>query len=211
MMTTRFECGRSNRRSISTLMLVLGIAMSIASAARADNDHLEGYKIKDGNAETIALPGLIAMQSQFGLDACELKKAQFFLVQGQKNGGDDPRGGAAGNFVCYKAKCSADAPPTTTGTSQFGNHSLQPKKGTLVCLPLDNEPTPPQCPASGGDSGACLESGTASSLCEACCTANAGCNTACTTARSSACTNAAANDACGAAANAAGCDVECCP
>src|SRR5262249_18140411 len=66
---------------------------------------------------------------------CELKKTKFFFVRGEKNGGDDPRGGPAGKFVCYKAKCTGPLPGTVAETDQFGAHSLETKKVKIICAP----------------------------------------------------------------------------
>jgi hypothetical protein len=109
------------------------------------------------------------MSHQFGNEACELKKPQFYLVQSAKDGGDDPRGGAAGEFVCYKAKCADSTPQIPNPTdreSQFGAHSLESKKAKLVCLPV--EPPPPPC---GGVlvAGSCWYAGAPGASCDATC------------------------------------------
>jgi hypothetical protein len=117
-------------------ILCLGIHFLIASVAVAEEDHLKGYKIKDANS-VAAAPNPVTLTNQFGAEDCELGKPQFFLVQSEKNGGDDPRGGPAGDFVCYKAKCTGAVPPLTEADSQFGLHSLETKKAKLVCLPVD--------------------------------------------------------------------------
>jgi hypothetical protein len=114
----------------------------VASTGVADEDHLVGYKIKDG-AGIQPGPGFNLTNTQYGLAAngCELKKPKFLLVRGEKNGGNDARGGRAGNFLCYKAKCTG-AVQTIPGEDQFAaKHSLDLKKTQLVCAPfIDRAP-----------------------------------------------------------------------
>jgi hypothetical protein len=71
-----------------------------------------------------------------------LKKPKFLLMQGEKNGGDDPRGGQPGNFLCYKAKCTS-ASQIIPGEDQFAaDHSLELKKTQLVCAPFVDPSAP---------------------------------------------------------------------
>src|SRR4029450_40796 len=123
------------RRWSVAAALALGVHFLAVGAARAEEDHLIGFKIKDLNA----VPGLagVAVTADFGNETCDLKRPEFMLVKSEKSGGDDPRGGTAGNFVCYKARCTGAVPPTVTTDSQFGVHAIESKKAKLVCLPLN--------------------------------------------------------------------------
>lgn len=115
---------------------LIAAVIVLAAPVLAERDHLKGYRVKDRNA--VAPPASsYLVDSQFGSDSCQLKKLTFFLVQSEKNGGDDPRSGPAGNFVCYKAKCTGPRPPLTAGDSQFGVHSLEISKPRIVCLPFN--------------------------------------------------------------------------
>lgn len=138
--------------SLSSVMIVL------ASPGLAEEDHLKGYKVKDLNK----VPGAagVTVTNQFGNETCDLKKPQFFLVQSEKNGGNDPRGGPAGDFVCYKAKCTGPLPPVTEADGQFGLHNLETKKAKLVCLPVDKDvcgdgDIDPGETCDGGDDSSC--------------------------------------------------------
>ena len=76
---------------------------SVVGVGAAEEDHLKGYEIKD--LDQVPPPANpYAVTNQFGSESCELKKPQFFLVQSEKNTGDD-RVVVRGEFVCYKAKC----------------------------------------------------------------------------------------------------------
>jgi hypothetical protein len=131
------------RRPLATSALVASFGLLAASVGVAEQDHLKGYTIKDLNQ--VAPPANpYTITNQFGSETCDLKKAQFLLVQSEKNNGDDARGGPAGNFVCYKAKCSKSLPPVTDENSQFGTHTLEIKKAKMVCLPVI--PPPVACP-----------------------------------------------------------------
>src|SRR5262245_20581206 len=102
--TTAWRTGRAEVRLVRSVLastLCLGLQCSLADVAFAEQDHLKAYKIKDLNLVP-APASPVTVDNQFGSESCELKKPQFFLVQSEKNGGDDPRGGPAGDFVCYK-------------------------------------------------------------------------------------------------------------
>jgi hypothetical protein len=150
------------------LLTVGAVASSVElrpARTAAEEDHLKGYKIKDLNQ--IAPPANpYTVTNQFGTETCELKKPQFLLVQSEKGGGDDPRGGQPGNFVCYKAKCTGPLPPVTTENSQFGTHSLETKKAKLMCLPVVEPP-----PACTGElvGGSCWFLGALGESCDATC------------------------------------------
>jgi hypothetical protein len=117
-------------------MTAISVCVWHAPATYAEQDYFEGYKIKDLNQ--VNMPASTSVTNVFGGNTCELKRAQFFLVQSESNGGDDPLGGPAGNFVCYKAKCSGPLPPVTdvenTPSAALG---LETKKAQLVCLPVN--------------------------------------------------------------------------
>jgi hypothetical protein len=140
-------------------VLIVRIVVGGIGRATAEEDHLKGYKIKDLN-RVLPAANPYALANAFGNDSCELKVPLFFLVQSEKNGGDDPRGGPAGDFVCYKAKCSSFLPPVAQADSQFGVHQLESKKAKLVCLPVeaavcgDGDVDPGEV-CDGGDDSAC--------------------------------------------------------
>lgn len=123
----------TNRMIIAAVIMVSG---AVATSAIAEQDHLNGYRIKDGNS-VLPPANPYVLTTQFGNETCELKKPHLYLSQSEKAGGDDPRGGQAGDFVCYKARCTGPLPPTTDGVTQFGTHSLQPKRTKVVCLPMN--------------------------------------------------------------------------
>lgn len=123
-------------RRLAAIAVMAAFVTFPLSAVRGEEDHLEGYKVKDPNK--FQPPETYTLDNQFGTANCQLKKAKFFLVQSEKNNGNDPRGGPAGHFVCYKATCTGGVPTSLTEVDdQFGTHSLESKKTKLVCVPAD--------------------------------------------------------------------------
>src|SRR5215475_2089848 len=113
-------------------VVLIASGFVLAEAARAEEDHLQGYRVKD--LDRIHPTGTYTITGDFGTATCTLKKAKFFLMQGAKNGGDDPRGGPAGEFICYTATCSGGQPSGTFPVDdQFGTHTLEATKTQIVC------------------------------------------------------------------------------
>lgn len=159
-----------NARSSSGVVATFAslVVLACVSVALAEQDHLKGYKVKD--RDKVRPSGTQTLTTQFGDETCELKRAKFWLVQSEKNAGDDPRGGAAGDFVCYRAKCSGPLPPATTVDDQFATHTLEAKRARLVCVPVDALPPGQACTASphptcGGTCPAGQECGDVGSSC----------------------------------------------
>lgn len=198
-----------NSKGLASIMLIAATVIAGVDPASAEEDHLEGYKIKDLN-RIVPPANPYVVSNQFGIESCELKRPLFFMVQSEKNGGDDPRGGATGELVCYKAKCTGSVPPLVNAESQFGVHQLESKKAKLVCLPVDAgvcgdgdiDPgemcdgndgacpgncqsdctcAPSTCPSGGGEPNACLAYIPLSSTsCYDCCNAaGAACQSPC--------------------------------
>src|SRR5262245_54329532 len=189
---------------LSRLLLVGAVAIAahvlVAGAARAEEDHLTGYKAKDLNK----VPGGIhTIDNRNGTLNCELKKAAFHMVRSEKDGGDDPRGGVAKDYVCYKAKCTGGLLSTQDADSQVGLHTLEAKKPKLVCLPLGVCPTAGTNEACNGVNGG--------GACGTCCNLDAPCAAACGAAVGALCGNGGFNSNCAAAVIAAGCAASCCP
>jgi hypothetical protein len=222
------------------LTVAMAVSMQLlvaAMGAAAERDHLTGYTITDLNRATPpANP--YTMTDQFTGETCTLSRPLYFLEQSAKNDGDDARGGPAGRYVCYKARCPGPRPSDHDFDTQFGDHLIHFRVAKIVCLPADQhicgdlELDPGEacdgaagacpgsqvctrlctcvdpCPSSGGDATACT--GVTSSLgCIGCCGTNSACQTACGAAIDQSCTDGTANDQCGAAMNAAGC-AQCC-
>lgn len=159
---------------LATLLLSLPIAVLLIAPrpSIAEEDHLVGMVVKDLD---MVQPGPgFTLQTAEGTQTCELKKAKFRLLQAQKNGGDDPNGGPAGEFVCYKAKCTGTFAAGTTSADQFGTHSLQAKKTQLVCTPVDR----PVCGDNDLDPGETCD-GTQLGACTAFCLPNCTCGPPC--------------------------------
>lgn len=147
------------RTGLLTLSVVSLALLAGRAPAIAERDHLTGYKVKDGSLST---GGMHVFDDGYGPQNCELKKVQFFLTQSERDAEDDPRGGPAGDFVCYKAKCSSPLPTLSDQEDEVGAHTLTAKKVKIVCLP-----STPACEATTG--GFCWFVGTAGADCDTTC------------------------------------------
>lgn len=123
------------RRTVRVLagagLLALGAATAVA-----EEDHLIGVKVKDGTPPPNATHAYGTTAPPGWAGNCTLKKPQFYLTRGEGDGGDDPYGGPAGEYVCYKATCDASPPATYPAVEDArGTHALEGKKVKLICLP----------------------------------------------------------------------------
>jgi hypothetical protein len=160
------------RLAFFVLPLLIVAALILPRESVAEEDQLVGIVVKDLDA--VVPPGTFTVQTVEGAQTCELKKAKFRLLQAEKNGGDDPNGGPAGEFVCYKAKCTGPFFAGVTVEDQFGAHDLEAKKTKLVCAPVDK----PICGDGGIDPGEQCDGadlGSCDSFCSSACTCAPGC------------------------------------
>jgi hypothetical protein len=154
-------------RFLFAIGLVAAFGVSTAYAQPQRLDHLKCYKVKDP-AKFAASVTLEALQTQFGLEDCELKgKAQFFCVPvdktvtAYKDKSKPPLAGAsfisqklAEDRVCYKLKCPKVSIPDILVSDQFGTRNLSKFSPVMLCTParkatIDNPDdclgTAPQC------------------------------------------------------------------
>lgn len=150
------------------VLLALCVSAVLPWPAVAEQDHLMGYKAKDDYKVAVPANPYI-LENAYGTENCELKKVAFYLTQSEKNAGDDPRSGPAGNFACYKAKCTGSIPAPDVD-SQFGVLGIVSKKAQLVCLPVTDPNVQPPCDATTG--GFCWFLGAAGESCDAVCGIN---------------------------------------
>jgi hypothetical protein len=153
---------RSSRATGGALRagLIAVAVLACAASAGAEMDHLTGYKVKEGGP---ALSSTHALQDALGSGNCTLKKAKFYLTGAEKDVGDDPRGGTAGDYICYTAKCELPEPVLPLKDDQLGPHALAGKKVKLVCLPAVDD----GCPGGAMVAGSCWKFG---SDCDSACT-----------------------------------------
>lgn len=115
----------------SLVALVTGLA-----PVAAEEDVLVGVKVKDGTPPANSTHAYTSGTAPGWAGNCELKKPQFHLVRAEQDGGDDPNGGEAVEYVCYKAKCDTGPPATYPDVEDArGTHALEGKKNKLICLP----------------------------------------------------------------------------
>lgn len=124
----------------AALVVALGAAMAVA-----EEDLLVGVKVKDGTPPPNSTHAYTSSTAPGWAGNCTLKKPQFYLTRGEGDGGDNPFGGPAGEYVCYKATCDESPPDTYPAVEDArGSHTLEGKKVKLICLPA-------QQPVCGND------------------------------------------------------------
>ena len=137
------------------LAATVGLIVVGAGAASAQtHDHYKCYKVKDQKTFESAAADLTAIQSQFGVESCEIKpKAKVFCVPVEKTVTNiDPpestimvvNGEELGfNRLCYKVKC----PKTDIGShevsDQFGTRTAEKFKVSTICTPAIDGPVGP--------------------------------------------------------------------
>jgi hypothetical protein len=138
------------------------LALGAATAA-AEEDHLIGVKVKDDTPPPNATHAYTTTAPPGWAGNCTLKKPQFYLTRGEGDGGDNPYGGPAGEYVCYKATCDEPPPATYPAVEDArGTHALEGKKVKLICLPAQppavcgNEVIEVGEDCDGASLGACL-------------------------------------------------------
>lgn len=118
--------------------LALALSIPVASMAAEADNHV-CYKLKDTNGvagEAIA---------QFGgfLNCTVLLKSALMCVARDRDGGDDPRGGALGTTVCVKVKCDDTGGVLASSTldTAYGTFGISADvdKPKYVCLPVGTD------------------------------------------------------------------------
>lgn len=98
-------------------------------------DHLKCYPMTDSGMATTQTADL---NNQFGFEIVTFTtKASLFCVETVKNSTNDPRGGQAGHFLCYKITAFTPPAPTTPifVDDQFGQRQVTLVKPLYLCTP----------------------------------------------------------------------------
>jgi hypothetical protein len=133
-------------KSLTTLIVVAGvITLAVPSFAQPTVDHLACYKVKDpvAKGKFTATIGNAAVSS-----TCTVKTPAKFacLESDATNFSPTPPGtavtpGAAGNFLCYQAKCPKPFPADTQMSDELGGRRVIRFHGTtLLCSPASRGP-----------------------------------------------------------------------
>ncbi len=139
------------------MLLAALVQVSLPAAARAQvlHDHLKCYKIKDAT-KFIATARLSALQSEFGVEDCQLKgKARLLCAPVNKvvTSFDDRSKGQFGQLsfagpelsldrICYKLKCPVTVIDPLEVTDQFGTRKVGKFKAVLLCTPAQKGALP---------------------------------------------------------------------
>jgi hypothetical protein len=128
------------------LVLTLGASLALlpAVAAAQPYDHLKCYKFRDVQLFDSAQADIEALQVQFGLQNCSIKKkAKQFCVPASKtvtqivNGADMPFVAQALVYdqICYKITCPNVTIPDQQISDQFGTRTGSRFKASMLCVP----------------------------------------------------------------------------
>lgn len=149
-------------RFLLAIGLVAVFGAGTAHAQPQSLDHLKCYKIKDP-ANFSATVTLEALQTQFGLEDCEMKgKAQYFCVPvdktvtAYKDKTKPPLNGMSfvgqkldEDRICYKLKCPKVAIPDILVSDQFGTRTVGKFAPVLLCTPARKATIDPPVDCAG--------------------------------------------------------------
>src|SRR5262245_9336789 len=115
--------------------------LGLAGEAMAQQaDHLACMKVKDSGADG-PVPIAISDVLEDEFSDCVISSVRLvsLCVPIAKNGGDDPRAGAAAAdaYGCYKVKCDGTADGSVNVNDQFATRSVIRQKLTTICTPVD--------------------------------------------------------------------------
>lgn len=131
------------------IALLLGVLLPVLGHAQVP-DHLKCYAIKDSLLSGVRKPVKSYTADLDGLapePGCVIKMpAKYLCVETTKaNVQPTPPGAtagpSAGQFLCYKVKCSKAALPAIGLKDQFGTRDVTPNGSKLVCAPATSSGT----------------------------------------------------------------------
>jgi hypothetical protein len=130
------------------------VAVLTNSAAWAQTDHLQCFKIKDLAGKAAYTLDLVPGDGDFSVAAgCEitLPAKQLCIDVAKTNVVPPAPGGVVGSpaqkYLCYKVKCPKQE-LATAALDQFGTHSIELKSSSLLCAPA-----PANCGDTAGPGG----------------------------------------------------------
>lgn len=141
------------RKQFAALVIFAVPGLGGAQVVIEEPDHLKCYTIQ--HLEPVdPQTRIVELKNQFREETCEISLPPTrFCVETIKNQGDDPRGGAAGHFLCYNIAMSKAgircqqtmvAPQQALALDQFGEWPIQVRAPRQVCTPVDKvHPIPP--------------------------------------------------------------------
>jgi hypothetical protein len=131
-------------------------SVGFASPIPAQADHLKCYSVKDPNPQKTRQVVLQTPQLNHFEECTVSTRASFMCLDAIKNNGDDPRGGPAGDYLCYKLReCKPPIKQNLFVDDQFGQRVVTLEKAQYLCTPTQKTLAPPPCgddlaPTCGG-------------------------------------------------------------
>lgn len=145
--------------SVATLLVSLSLVPGAAWAQTYD--HYKCYKMKEAGAFNSALLNLSALNGDFGIEDCEIKKGsskQFCApVDKAVNTIEDGTLQTVDgvdldyNMICYKIKCPKGTIAPREVSDQFGTRTIEKFKASKLCVPALTDGLPPPPDPSCGD------------------------------------------------------------
>jgi hypothetical protein len=135
---------------LSGLSLLVSLSVGFAQPS-PQADHLKCYTVKDTNPLKKRQVVLQTPQLNQIEDCTVSTRASFMCLDAIKNGGDDPRGVQAGDYLCYKlTECKPPIKQNLFVNDQFTSIGIAPRVVTLekaqyLCTPTQKEIAPPPC------------------------------------------------------------------
>jgi len=124
---------------MKSVVATIVITVSLVSAAFAQSDHLECFKVRDSERKARYTAKLQNLATPHG---CVVKLPAKLMcvptVSPQLS--PTPPGAAPGRntgaFLCYKLRCRAGALAPLAVTDQFGRRIVKPRRSRLLCAPV---------------------------------------------------------------------------
>ena len=124
---------------MKTAVATAVIAVSLVSAASAQSDHLECFKVRDSERKARYTARLQNLAPPHGC-VVKLPAKLMCVPTAATELSPTPPGAAPGRstgaFLCYKIRCRSGAVAPLAVTDQFGRRIVKPRRSRLLCAPV---------------------------------------------------------------------------
>ena len=124
---------------MKTVVATIVIGVSLVSAAFAQSDHLECFKVRDSERKaryTTQLQNLAPPRGCVVKLPAKLMCVPTISPQLSPTPPGAAPGRSAGAFLCYKVRCKRGAVAALAVTDQFGRRIVKPRRSRLLCAPI---------------------------------------------------------------------------
>jgi hypothetical protein len=124
---------------MKSVVATIVVTVSLASAAFAQSDHLECFKVRDSERKARYTTRLQNLAPPHGC-VVKLPAKLMCVPTAAPELSPTPPGAAAGRstgaFLCYKIRCRTGALAPLAVTDQFGHRTVKPRRSRLLCAPV---------------------------------------------------------------------------